>query len=243
MHQILAHQVHIVLHDRTDRNDGRAVRHRPHDELPDLFLLREGRVHLDQVDLILQDDDVLQAHDFDGGEVFGRLGLRAGFVAGNEEEGAVHDGRAVEHGGHEDVVAGAVDEGDVAAEGVGDAVFGEGVGVGGAAGGVHRVGGAGDDGGGGVVVGVGFLLVVGEGRQGGGLVDLGVGVAQLDGDVAFQFVLEADGLDAGDGFHDGGFSVGDVADGSDVDGGLARDHFGSEGRQFGGIDGAGILGH
>ena len=93
------------------------------------------------------------------------LGLGAGFIAGHEEEGAVHDGRAVEHGGHEDVVAGAIHEGDVAAEVVGDVVLCEGVGVGGTAGGVHGVAGAGDDVGDGVSAvifgcSVRFLLVV-----------------------------------------------------------------------------------
>lgn len=61
----------------------------------------------------LQDDDVLELHDFDGRQVLRGLRLRAAFVTGDEEEGGVHDGGTVEHGSHENVVARAVDERDV----------------------------------------------------------------------------------------------------------------------------------
>ena len=37
---------------------------------------------LDEVDLVLQDEDVLQLHDFDGSQVLGRLRLRARLVSG-----------------------------------------------------------------------------------------------------------------------------------------------------------------
>ncbi|KAH3685913.1 hypothetical protein WICPIJ_003102 [Wickerhamomyces pijperi] len=57
------------------------------------------------------------------------------------------------------------------------------------------------------------------------LVDLGVGVTQLDGNVTFQFVFETDGLDTGYGLDDGGLTVGDVTNGTDVDGGLSVDDF------------------
>ena len=36
----------------------------------------------DEVDLVLEDEDVLQLHDLDGGQVLGGLGLRARLVAG-----------------------------------------------------------------------------------------------------------------------------------------------------------------
>lgn len=51
-------------------------------------------------------------------------------------------------------------------------------------------------------------------------IDLGVGIAELDGDVSLQLVLEPDGVDAGQSFHDGRLSVSDMTDGADVDGGL-----------------------
>lgn len=56
---------------------------------------------------------MLQLHDFDGGQVLAGLRLGAGLVARDQEQGGVHDGRPVQHGGHEDVVAGAVHEADV----------------------------------------------------------------------------------------------------------------------------------
>ncbi len=37
---------------------------------------------LDQVNLVLEDEDVLELHDFDGGQVLRSLRLRAGLVAG-----------------------------------------------------------------------------------------------------------------------------------------------------------------
>lgn len=58
---------------------------------------------------------MLELHDLDGGEVLRGLGLGAGFVGGDEEESGVHDGGTVEHGRHENVVPGAIDEGDVPA--------------------------------------------------------------------------------------------------------------------------------
>ncbi len=58
----------------------------------------------DQVDLVLQDDDVLQLHDLHGGQVLAGLRLRARLVGRDQQQRAVHNRRAVQHGGHEDVV-------------------------------------------------------------------------------------------------------------------------------------------
>ena len=58
-------------------------------------------------------------------------------ISCDEQERCVHHSRAVEHRSHQNIVPGAVDETDVATELVVDAVFGEGVGVGGTAGGVR----------------------------------------------------------------------------------------------------------
>mmetsp|Transcript_26170 Transcript_26170/g.53598 ORF Transcript_26170/g.53598 Transcript_26170/m.53598 type:complete len:270 (+) Transcript_26170:912-1721(+) len=238
MDQVLAHDVDVVLQHRADRDDRGRVRHGPRHEFADLIVLRHGGVRLHQVDLVLQDDDVFQPHDFHGGQVLGGLGLGAGFVAGDQEEGGVHHRGAVEHRGHQNVVAGTVDEGDVAAEAVGDArrLVCESVGMGGAPGGVEpslllRL------------VVVLPLVAVGLGGEGISLVDLGVGVPELDGDVPLQLVLETDGLNAADGLHDGGLAVGDVADGADIDGRLPRDHLGRKSRQFRRIDRLGVLGH
>ena len=63
---------------------------------------------LDETSLVLQYDDVVELHDLHRGEVLARLQLRAALIRRHKEEGG-----AVEHRGHEDVVAWAVDEGDV----------------------------------------------------------------------------------------------------------------------------------
>ena len=72
--------------------------------------------------------------------------------------------------------------------------------------------------GGGPVGGPGVVL-----RERIALVDLGVGVAELDGDVPLELVLEPDGLHARDGLHHRRLAVGDVADGADVDRRLPAD--------------------
>lgn len=44
------------------------------------------------------------------------LRLRTRFVGGNQKQRAVHDGSAVKHGGHQNIMTGAVHEGYVAHE-------------------------------------------------------------------------------------------------------------------------------
>lgn len=68
------------------------------------------------------------------------------------------------------------------------------------------------------------------------LVDLGVGITQLDGDIALQLVLETDGLHLRDSLDNGGLSVSDVTDSTDVDGRLTRDNLGGEGVECGQVD-------
>jgi hypothetical protein len=79
----------------------------------DALVMLLGGLLLNEIDLILKDDDILELHNFHGGEMLGCLRLRAGLVASDEKESGVHDGSAVKHGGHENAVAGAVDEGDM----------------------------------------------------------------------------------------------------------------------------------
>ena len=73
-----------------------------------------GGLLANQVDLVLQDDNVLQFHDFDGGQVLRRLRLGARLVTGDQEEGSIHDCCTVQHGSHENIVTWAIDERDVA---------------------------------------------------------------------------------------------------------------------------------
>lgn len=123
-------------------------------------------------------------------------------------------------------MSGTIDEGDVTTEVVGYSGGGidEGIGMGGSAGGVHWVGGAWNDWRG--IIGLGRLfffaiLHIGQSSRRGSLVDFGIGISEFDGDIADHFVLETDGLYSRDGFDYGGFSVGYVTDGSNVDGCLA----------------------
>ena len=50
------------------------------DELEDLLVLLLSLGLLDEVDLVLQDQDVPQLHDLNGGQMFGRLRLGARLV-------------------------------------------------------------------------------------------------------------------------------------------------------------------
>ena len=61
----------------------------------------------------LENKNVLEFHDFDSGEMLGGLRLRTRLVGRNEEESGVHDGGSVQHGRHENIVTGTIDERDV----------------------------------------------------------------------------------------------------------------------------------
>jgi hypothetical protein len=43
-------------------------------------MLRQSSILSNEVDFVLENDDVFQLHDFDGSQMFGGLGLGAGFV-------------------------------------------------------------------------------------------------------------------------------------------------------------------
>lgn len=72
------------------------------------MFLGRGLTH--QVDFVLEDDDVIQLHDFDSSQVLRGLGLGTGFVPGNEEESSIHNRGARQHGAHENVVPRTIDE-------------------------------------------------------------------------------------------------------------------------------------
>ena len=69
-----------------------------------------------QIHLVLEDDNVLELHYLDCRQVLASLWLRACLIAGDEEKSSIHDGSTVKHGGHENVVTGAIDERDMANE-------------------------------------------------------------------------------------------------------------------------------
>ena len=190
---VLGDDIDVVAQLRRDGYHRRRVGHRPFDERFDILMLLQRGRFLDKIDLVLQDDDVLQLHDLDGGEVFGGLRLRARLVARDQQQRRVHHRRTVEHGRHENVVAWAVNERHVPHELVRPLALRDHVLRGRAARNeVPRPR---------------ALWVF-------ALVDLGVRVAQLDGDVALELVLEAHGVHSGDGLDDGGFAVSHVADGA-----------------------------
>ena len=116
-HDVFDEGVNVVPQLGRDRNDRSPIGHRSLDELEDLLVVFVGLLFADQIDLVLEDEDVLEFHNLDRGEVLGRLRLRAGFVRGDEEQRGVHHGGTVQHGCHQNVVTRAVDKRDVSVGG------------------------------------------------------------------------------------------------------------------------------
>lgn len=112
-HDVLDEGINVVPQLGRNRNDRSPVRDGSLDELEDLLVVFVGLLFADQVDLVLEDEDVLELHDLDRGEVLGRLRLRARLVRGDEEQRGVHHGGTVQHGGHQNVVTRAIDKRDV----------------------------------------------------------------------------------------------------------------------------------
>ena len=214
--EVLGDDVDIVFELGTDGNNRCGFSNGALDEVLDILELVGGVALLDEVDLILENDDVLHLHDLDGGEVLGGLRLGTGLVASDEEEGAVHDSGAVEHCGHEDVVAWAINEADVAHERHGAVLETRG----GARRRVMHGGGVG-----GKAVGTGYVRVLAH-------VQLGVGIPKLDGDVALQLILETHGLHPAQSLHNCGLPVRHVAYRADVDRRLPADHLRRQRRQL-----------
>ena len=83
----------------------------PLEERFDLGVRLHGPFFGNQVDFVLNDDDVLNACDLKGHQVFPGLRLRTGFVGGHHQHGTVHDGGTRDHDGHQRLVAGSIDKG------------------------------------------------------------------------------------------------------------------------------------
>jgi hypothetical protein len=62
------------------------------------------------IDFVLQHDNVLKLHDINSDQMLSRLGLGVNLVTSDEEQGGVHDSRARQHGSHEGIVTGAINE-------------------------------------------------------------------------------------------------------------------------------------
>jgi hypothetical protein len=201
--EVLVDGVNVELQLGTDGNDRAAVGDGTTDELEDRLVMLTSGLLTHKIDLVLENDDVVKLHDLNGGQMLRGLGLRAGFVSGDEEKGGVHDGGARQHGAHENVVTGAIDE----ARGLSDAatvssmcgysrdVSKQTVCTGASISLTWRVD---------LLVtlvtpvasGARALFVV-------ALVDLCVCVTELDGNVSLQLVLETDSLDTRDGLDNG----------------------------------------
>jgi hypothetical protein len=201
--EVLVDGVNVELQLGTDGDDGAAVGNGTTDELQDRLVMLARGLLTHQIDLVLEDDDVVQLHNLNGGQMLRGLGLRAGFVSGDEEKGGVHDGGARQHGAHENVVTGAVDEArrlsDTASGGwlcsnsrnVSEQTVCTSASIS-------------------LTCRVDLLVTLVTPVAGGAralvvvaLVDLCVCVTELDGDVSLQLVLETDSLDTGDGLDDG----------------------------------------
>lgn len=167
------------------------------DERGDALLVLKRLRLLDEIDLVLENDDVFELHDLDGGKMLRCLRLRARLVPCNQQKCGVHDGGTVQHRSHKNVVSGAVDERHMADQ-------------------LHSVATAGAFARG-VVLLVGAVGAIASWSWASlilALVDLYnrsvswlrrvrvrathfcIRVAQLDGDVPDEFVLETDGLNA-----------------------------------------------
>lgn len=62
------------------------------DELENRLVVLLGSLFSHKIDLVLENDDLVQLHNLDGGQMLRGLRLRARFVTGNEKKGGVHDG-------------------------------------------------------------------------------------------------------------------------------------------------------
>jgi len=70
----------------------------------------------DHINFVLQDNDVLEFHDFYSDQMFFSLWLWAGLITSNEQQSTVHDGGTGKHGSHEHIVTWAINERDMAHE-------------------------------------------------------------------------------------------------------------------------------
>jgi hypothetical protein len=75
------------------------------DEFLDCFMLVHCCTFLDKVNLILQNYEMLEPHDFNSCEMLRRLRLWAAFIRCNQKQGSIHDSCSIKHCSHENVVA------------------------------------------------------------------------------------------------------------------------------------------
>lgn len=90
-YKVFVHRIDVVFQLGRNGDDGGAVGDGTADKLEDGLVVLERVVLPHQIDLVLQNNNVVELHDLDSGQMLGGLGLGAGFVSGNQEQGSVHD--------------------------------------------------------------------------------------------------------------------------------------------------------
>ena len=93
-----------------DGDDRRLSSNRTTDKLKDRLVVLLSGLFPHEIDLVLQDDNLVQLHNLNSGQMLRGLRLGTRFVASDEKQGSVHDGGTRQHGAHENIVTRAVDE-------------------------------------------------------------------------------------------------------------------------------------
>lgn len=113
---VINDDVNIIAKNSGDRHDrDRHARDTRQRLLDLLLLLGYGDLILDhQINLVLQHDNVLKAHNVDSNQMLTSLGLRVGLVTSHKKESSVHNSCTCQHSCHEGIVTWAIDEGHMA---------------------------------------------------------------------------------------------------------------------------------
>lgn len=88
----LVDSVDVELELGRDGDNGRLSGNGTSDELQDGLVVLLSGLLAHKIDLVLEDNDLVQLHNLNSSQVLRGLGLGAGFVASNEQQGGVHDG-------------------------------------------------------------------------------------------------------------------------------------------------------
>jgi hypothetical protein len=75
------------------------------DEFLDCFMLIHCCTFLDKINLVLQNDDMLKAHDFNSSKMLRCLGLWTTFICCDQKKSSIHDSSSIKHCSHENVVS------------------------------------------------------------------------------------------------------------------------------------------
>ena len=110
IYHIFVDGVDVLLELCGDGGNREAIGHGAPNEFQNRLIVLQCTILPHQIDLVLEDDNVAQLHDFDGCQVLRRLGLRTCFIPSNEQESSIHDSCPGQHGTHQNIVARAINE-------------------------------------------------------------------------------------------------------------------------------------